>query len=78
MVLDNDKEAKAGKQTVSKQEPTPDENDQESKAGKQAVTEEPIQDNAGVVDDDGDEKEAKAGKTLSEEGNADVESEGTE
>jgi hypothetical protein len=75
---DNDKEAKAGKQTVSEQEPTPDDNDQESKAGKQAVTEEPIQDSAGVVDDDSGEKEAKAKKTLSEEGNADVESEVTE
>ncbi len=75
---DNDKEAKAGKQTVSEQESTPDDKDQESKTGKQAVSEEPIQDNAGVVDDDSGEKEAKAGKTLSEEGNADVESEGTE
>ena len=79
----DDKEAKAGKKAVSEEEPTPDDNDKETKTGKQAVSEEehteeePIQDNSGVVDGS-DEKEAKAGKTLSEEGNADVESEGTE
>lgn len=89
IVDDNGKEAKAGKQVISEEKPTPEgktgKTEEDEQGGKAISEEEPSPDvkTGKSVGENQNEKEAKAGKnndknTLSAEGNVGVEPQGTE